>query len=842
MTPIPLADLRLGPRSHASAMWWLGLLYRRPQRFTEALAELPKRRQWVAGGELILHVLLYVLVVSIVGRGLLTWVGDVPGPAAGSFPLEFVRDTAVGIAFGIAGSIAVAITRALAIAHDIAFGIAGTILLGISFGITNGIAFEIPGGIAGAIAFGIAFGIPFGIGGRMNAYPIAGKIAYSMAVGIAGAIAFGIALGIAFRTSGWIAGEIAYGIPVGIAGGIVVGIGIGFSGVMAEEISGDIVPRIIFAFPYGIVLSIIVLGIAVGIAFGIVGGIAYGIAGGIAAGIAAGIARLRVYYHPLHFWFVWPAIHGRWYPRHPAAWDDLCPLPFPGLGRLLVAYAEVAPEGAKAEIERLIDTYPSQRHQALIARTILLARAAAAETDLSRLDQIVASMPEGEKGFLRQTARVKEMVGEIAALQQQLETMKRPAFREPVAANLKERIDIFKDKIAGFAQPLASEFREAADRWLKVAQRQHDEVKSRLSREPTPQIFRAGEPVDRDIEAFVPRMPIIEQLESQIMLATGCPGLLIGGRRRLGKSTLIRNLIGFIPETLKVVAISMQAARAHASLAHLCELIAGEISGAAGLPPLAPSHDPPLVRLSDRLTAANRALAEREQRLLLAIDEFEQIDAKIGEGVFPTDLLLTVRESIQTHRQVIWAFVGVGDLAELPHATWSSYFVGLRSIRVPPFTPDETRRLLTEPLAESRLWRARGETPRFDPRFWGDGGINRIHTEAGGWPHLVQLLAETAVELANNRQLVALDAGTLEEAIDEAVERGTVVLSELIERECRAPAEWQYLLGFRSTETQLPPLDEQVRRSLRRRLLVVEEGERWRLRVPLMRRWLIKQA
>ena len=50
VTPIPLADLRFGPRSHASAIWWLGLLYRRPLRFKEVLAELPKRQQKVATG------------------------------------------------------------------------------------------------------------------------------------------------------------------------------------------------------------------------------------------------------------------------------------------------------------------------------------------------------------------------------------------------------------------------------------------------------------------------------------------------------------------------------------------------------------------------------------------------------------------------------------------------------------------------------------------------------------------------------------------------------------------------------------------------------------------------
>ena len=75
------------------------------ERFKEALAELPKLRQRVVAGELLLHVLPYLLVVSVVGRGLLTWVAAVPPPAAGSFFLEFVVRIAEGIAAGIVGGI-----------------------------------------------------------------------------------------------------------------------------------------------------------------------------------------------------------------------------------------------------------------------------------------------------------------------------------------------------------------------------------------------------------------------------------------------------------------------------------------------------------------------------------------------------------------------------------------------------------------------------------------------------------------------------------------------------------------------------------------------------------------
>jgi hypothetical protein len=58
------------------------------------------------------------------------------------------------------------------------------------------------------------------------------------------------------------------------------------------------------------------------------------------------------------------------------------------------------------------------------------------------------------------------------------------------------------------------------------------------------------------------------------------------------------------------------------------------------------------------------------------------------------------------------------------------------------------------------------------------------------------------------------------------------------------PGEWEYLSTFRKQAAQTPPEDDAINRSLRRRLLVVEENENgpWRLRVPLLRRWLVKRG
>jgi hypothetical protein len=232
-------------------------------------------------------------------------------------------------------------------------------------------------------------------------------------------------------------------------------------------------------------------------------------------------------------------------------------------------------------------------------------------------------------------------------------------------------------------------------------------------------------------------------------------------------------------------------------------------------------------------------LNDRDERVFLALDEYEQIDAKIGVGVFSEDLLATLRESIQSHRRITWVLTGSHDITELKHAPWPSYLVSLRMVEVPPFTPEETYLLLTEPLKHSPLWQSDAQNrPRFDPEFWGEGGIERIHSEAGGWPHLVQLIAETAVEEVNQSKARTVTQELMDRALDEAVISGDSVLRLLMQTESELPGEWEYLCGFRRQDTQPPPDDEVVYTSLRRRLLIEEEGDRWRLRIPLMQRWL----
>ena len=560
----------------------------------------------------------------------------------------------------------------------------------------------------------------------------------------------------------------------------------------------------------------------------------------LASGIAFGIAATRAYYLPWHFAMIWPVAQEQYYRWHPVAWDDLCGVPFPGLERLLVAFAKQDRTAGEVEIERLIDTYPAQQRPALLARIVLLAKDMAAQPDLAQLDTIASRLPAGPDKVLADIPRLQRGIAGIAQRQRVLDTAAHGFLREPLAQALWGDIERFRDQAAGLTRPVGPAFRDAAAQWLNHAERQWNQAHSVMEREPAPQVFRSGNPIDRAKEAFTPRLGIVGELSSQLALASRCPALILYGRRRTGKSTILRNLDFFLPASVRVVRIDMLNPSATESLSLLIGWIGAEIDTAIGDDMVSPAESG-LDGLARLLDAAEARLGKADRRLLLTIDEVERLDAKIGHGKIPEALLAVLRHSIQTHRRITWMLAGSHDIGELRHAPWASYLINARTILVPMFTLQETRLLLTEPMKASPFWDQKpAERPRFDAGFWGEGGIERIHAETGGWPDLVQWVAEATIDLLNQTSARSVDAALLEQAFVRVVERATTTLMELIEFESLLQGEFAYLQGFRQSETQPPPTDPAVARSLRRRMLLADaDGGQYRLRVPLMRRWLI---
>jgi hypothetical protein len=759
---------------HRAALYWLGVLYRKPKLLEAEAKGFGWKQKLNVGAKLYLHGLPYLVLLTFALRLLIFELAHAP-----------IEERYFGQGFWVHLMVVVG-------SHFIGLfaGLYCGLFIGLYCGLFCRIAEWRKVGLVVALILGLIFGLASGLTIGLDSGLVVG-LAIELVVGFV----VGLFTGLADR--------LAFGLAIGV--------------------------WLVFMFGLGGVLNGLVIGLAVPAAFYF-------------------LVLLRLYYWPLFWWLTWPIPLGHLYRCHPVAWDDRCRIPYPGFARLLLDYAARERRAGEAEIERLINEYAAQRRAALWVRTILLARDTGKIARFSELEVLVARLPEGKRGYLAQTERLRAMVMELVALATRVEANEAPALRALDAAELGLRVRDFRDQVAGFSEPLAAEFREASLHWQELAEAMKTAARTEAEHAPQTQVFRAGDKVvDRAREAFVLRGAVLQELQQQLLLATGCPGLVLYGRRRVGKSSVLCNVDGFLPDNIRSCVLSLQDPRAFTDLAGLCREVHAAIGLAlskglnAARPMVTPKIDPPqtLDALYKYLDQTNRVLAQRQERLILALDEYENLDRKIGDGVFPIDLLHFLRESLQSHREIIWILAGSHEIDELSHADWTSYLVSARTVEVPMFTQAETRMLLTDPMKHApRREELRQDRPRFEPEFWGPEGIDAIHEQAGGWPHLVQLLAEALLDQVNLRGAAKVDAEIYGESLDKAVVRGHNVFAQLLYSECQNDAEKQYVLGFKRADNQPPPVDDNIARSLRCRQLITDNGNEWQLRVPLMQRWL----
>lgn len=619
--------------------------------------------------------------------------------------------------------------------------------------------------------------------------------------------------------------DIVPGIISGIISGIIFSIGLGFS--------------------YGLLFGVdSVIGIVSGIVFGIVIGIFCGLGAGAGAGVAVGagatfgfwIAGGRLYY------WLWPHVQlafAGWglsehWESHPVVWDHNCPTSFRRLDEFLVGVAESSPASGWRLVRRLIRHNRRQRPAALRALATLLARRASKAQQLHDLPRLLAELPADEPAGQQSNAALKsaaEMVGKH--WQEALRTSSAYARKQA----LSEALNVLRD-LQGSVQTMSA-FLLATDAWIATTQSALAAVRSEV-----PPFFESAETsVDPKARAFLRRESLLRKLERLLTLAGGGPGLLLYARRRMGKTTLLNNLWPLVSKNLTVANLDLQNMRACSSTEnwarHVSEIITRTCREAKGLD--AASDLPELAAF---LTEVDARLAASGNYLLVAIDEYELLDEKITEGQLSPDVLGQLRSFIQHRKRIRWLISGTHRISELQQcALWASTFTACETVVVHPFKLEETRELLTDPLKFATAFGA-SELPeqQFFLTFWKPGMLEAIHEQTQGWPALVQGCAREVCRLCNDRHVLESEEAMLEPSFDEVCSTmdttfATLLLTMEQQEPARSAGTW--IKGFRKLKEQVPPTDERVRDLLKRHELIADiNAPLWRLRVPLMQRYL----
>ena len=246
-------------------------------------------------------------------------------------------------------------------------------------------------------------------------------------------------------------------------------------------------------------------------------------------------------------------------------------------------------------------------------------------------------------------------------------------------------------------------------------------------------------------EALIGREDMLKRIADELFTIPGqCPSIVLYGHRRMGKSSILRNLSAYLPSpNIKVVDFNMQVLGHIANTGELLYALARQIYRSLMSEQVghvtAPERDKfitqnPYHALNDFFEMLGKIVSGYS--FVIAIDEFEKIEEKIEKGQLSESLLEFLRGLSQTYTWFSLVFAGLHTLEEMCHSYWHPFFTSI-PIRVSFLPPHAARQLIVQ--ANNIAYR--------------DEVICKIVQLTNGQPYLIQLICHMLVAYFNRNLL-----------------------------------------------------------------------------------------
>ncbi len=322
----------------------------------------------------------------------------------------------------------------------------------------------------------------------------------------------------------------------------------------------------------------------------------------------------------------------------------------------------------------------------------------------------------------------------------------------------------------------AGRFRPIVQQWQQILDKHIQQLATALeSRQEIENPYVSGKPLDEHHATFVGRHVISTQLE-ELLLKPACPPLLLYGQRRMGKTSLLYNLVRLLPSTIIPLYVDVQggAEQARDTVDFLHTL-------SRNMSKYAVEHRrlqlPSLTR--EALTVApfsvfdewldNVEQCVENARLLLMLDEFVALDHAFAANRLDMHSVLgMLRHQVQHRPRLKILLAGSFAIEELQH--WASYLVNVRTVHLSYLTEEEACQLIESPVPDFSL--------RYDKV-----ARQRVLDLTRGHPALVQSLCHEIVYL-KNRQAIAkrrlAENTDVEAAVPKVLDASNMFFAEII--------------------------------------------------------------
>jgi hypothetical protein len=290
--------------------------------------------------------------------------------------------------------------------------------------------------------------------------------------------------------------------------------------------------------------------------------------------------------------------------------------------------------------------------------------------------------------------------------------------------------------------------RRIAKKWLPLVIELGGQAGEEVIRQPidNPYVGYSGRPVEG--ATFVGRRDVLRRLERLWTGQNPWTAVFLYGHRRMGKTSVLRNLQKALKPGTLVVQLDMQGAAYVDHTGQLLFEFARAIFRRAGEAKLDCGEPPELAAFGSlghgRILLD--ALFERlepqmaDRILVLAIDEFEVVQERIEKGKIDPDFLTYLRSANQRFRFLALIFSGLHKLDEMGIHYRQAFYGQAEHVRVEYLNKDDAMRLITQP--------AEGFSLEYTPEL-----REELYRRTFGQPYLLQRLCWELVDAWNDRFL-----------------------------------------------------------------------------------------
>ncbi len=656
------------------------------------------------------------------------------------------------------------------------------------------------------IIFGIAFGVLLGISfnsahaikqGGLGQATIATWLA--MITGLIIGFLAGIVVG---YWAGYLLGTF-YPIAqnqeniAGSVAGLIVG---GLTGCFSTALLGLIVTRIVkdreAVLAIGVRIALVIsfaFSLALGIPAGDLGfhhdtflhGMSYGLEQeGIVAVTFLLFFQLSYYRLPLYPFYAYstisayllsqrqrqPALYSL---RHSALhWDECTFLPLPYLKELLLLAAEQSLNETLEEIRFIITNRPQQRWAAQATTYELGLRDLERRTVLRDISQAHQSLsflvPTVVRELSPTASRVFRVLDDASRAAASYQTQMNKQDRQNALGQMAEYLQTLRPGGSFKYMNLNQLLEAVVNRWILLAEQGRETLGSTSHGLYIDNPYVPGRALDLRNPLFVGRNDVVQKL-SQAFHKPQRPTFLLFGERRMGKSSIIKQLPVLLGPRYVPVFYDLQQSGLLASAAAFFGNVAASIERQmkdrgmlvptlerAWLDSIQQSQgELPVYDQFDRWLVLVEELLEQEERILiLAFDEFEQLSDVETIGRLNLKLLFNwFRSVIQNRSRLALLFSGakmIGDMGR----SWASYFVNVERIKVSFLQRQDAHDLIIRPV----------------PYIFTEEIAEEIMRVTHCHPFLIQAICKQVIELLNSSSYEQTTPQSVAEAQQEVFE------------------------------------------------------------------------